>query len=157
MEKTKEKETLLFTLTPNKGFYKSNNEMAYLDGNIACYYPSNVGEPDGYVYFTFYPDGTKDESNVRLWSTTKGAQKLRADFSIETSGDETYDFFFFKPVGDVFEPIGNKTTITGAKTQVLSVNFNSDVNGDALIGLYATKVVIDGIVWILRKIEVHQL
>ncbi len=76
---------LLFTLTPKTGFYHSNNEMGFLDGKIICYYPSNVGEPDGYVYFLFRLDGDTSGFNVRLWSTSSiPAQKMRAEFDVET-------------------------------------------------------------------------
>jgi hypothetical protein len=47
----------LFTLTPKTGFYHSNNEMAFLNGNITGYYPIDVNEPDGYVFSKFFQDG----------------------------------------------------------------------------------------------------
>jgi|694.fasta_scaffold64756_3 hypothetical protein len=147
---------LLFAITPKIGFYHSNNEMAYLDGTIQCYYPSNVGEPDGYVYFTFYPDGTTDRFQVRLWSIAKANQKMRAEFDIETTymGD-TNDFFFLIAAGS-FKPL-KKISILGAKREILKVEYTTDAGGAALMAMYATKRVFDNYVFILRKISVYQI
>ena len=148
---------LLFTITPKYGFYHSNNEMAFLDGKIQCYYPSNVGEPNGYVYFTFYPDGTTDVLQIRLWSYSNPNQKMRAEFDIETTyAGDTNDFFFSIAATGGFKPL-KKISIVGAKRQTLLVDYNTNATGDALMGMYATKKTQDGYVFILRKISVFQI
>ena len=149
---------LLFTITPKIGFYHSNNEMAFLDGNIQCYYPSNVGEPDGYVYFTYYPNGTTDEVQVRLWSKANANQKMRAEFDIQTTfAGDTNDFYFLiaAPTGG-YKPL-QKISIIGAKRQTILVDYTANATGDALIAMYATKQTQDGYVFILRKISVFQI
>ena len=151
---------LLFTLTPKTGFYNTNNRMAYLDGGsdgggkIACYHPANVGEPDGYVYYTYYPQGTINQGQLRIWANANPNQKIAFELDIETTNpDEKHSFFFlFAKVGG-FSPL-TQASVDGAKRTLITVDFTTDANGDALIAMYATKPAYDSYVFILRKINV---
>ncbi len=151
---------LVFTITPKTGYYHSNNEMAFLDGGILAYHPTDVGDVDGDVYFLYYEDGDITRFHLRLWSVSETAnQKMRAEIHIETTvPGETSTFFFGTPKsGGGINPLGKPIPIVGAKKEVLKVEYSTDINKGGLIGMYATKKAHDVSPFILRKIQVFQL
>jgi hypothetical protein len=67
-------------------------------------------------------------------------------------------FFFGKPkTGGGIVPLGSPTSIVGAKRQILKVEYFTDNNKGAVIGMFATKKTHDVSPFILRNIEVFQL
>jgi hypothetical protein len=113
--------------------------MAYLESGILLYHPSNVGEPDGYVYF---PDGDTSQFNLRLWSKSVAAnQRMRAEFHFETVVPREINTFFFgtPKAGGGINPLGRPSTIKGPKKETIKVEYATNATGDALIYMYATK------------------
>jgi len=151
---------LVFTISPKTGFYHSNNEMAFLDGGILTYHPTDEGNIDGDVYFLYYDDGDTTRFHLRLWSVSETAnQKMRTEVDVETTvRGEMSTFFFGKPkTGGGIVPLGSPTSIVGAKRQILKVEYFTDNNKGAVIGMFATKKTHDVSPFILRNIEVFQL
>ena len=153
------KERLLFTLNAKNGFFKSNQELALLDGRINSYCPADGFNADGYVSFSYYDNGDETDQHVRLSSIAKGIQQLRAEFDIETTCLTDSNFFFFyllKDDGD-YMPLGQPFIITGAMRQTLKVPYNTDAGGNAQVKMIATRKTAGKCTFFLRSIKVYQI
>ncbi len=153
------KEKLIFTLTPKNGFFKSNQELAFLDGKINSYYPADGFNKDGIVSFSFYENGNETDQHVRLYSAAKGAVQMRAEFEIETTCLTDSNFFSFsliKEEGD-YMPLGQPFIIPGASKQVIKVIYYTNASGRAEVKMIATRKTPDKCTFFMISIKVYQI